>query len=290
MGGQRPPGADPAQPICPRGTRIAAIPGGNTRLIPTIAPMITKWRQLCHITRRRLPGRWLGGGGVVMAVIALSVGLGQLPGGAAVVTPARTVSSAAGIATHYVLQGGGGNCSYPGPPASGLFAALSPGEYDDAAPCGSYLEVKGPDGSVRVQVIDQCPECKAGHIDLSEKAFALLAPLARGIIPVSYRTIANPPLPAPVAFQVKNGSSRYWLALIVMNTGNAIASVQVKIAGSWHRLARTSWNGWIAQQGAGPGPFTIRVTDTLRHQVTIGGVALKPGAVQRSRTWMYRHR
>jgi expansin (peptidoglycan-binding protein) len=253
--------------------------------------MITKWRRIRHIIRRPLPG--LGGGGVAAAVIALSVGLGQLTGGAAyaaVPSMVGSVGSASGIATHYVLQGGGGNCSYPGPPASHLFVALSPKEYAGAAPCGSYLEVKGPNGSVRVKVIDQCPECKPGHIDLSEQAFAKLAPLPKGIISVSYHTITNPPLPAPVAFLVKNGSSRYWLALVVMNTGNAIASVQVKTAaGGWLKLSHVNWNAWIAQHGAGAGPFTVRVTDKLHHQVTIRNVALKPNTVQRTGTWMYGH-
>jgi expansin (peptidoglycan-binding protein) len=243
---------------------------------------------------RRWPLLKLGIGGAGAAVIALAVGLSQVPSAmanAAAPSAAGSVGAASGIATHYVLQGGGGNCSYPGPPANQLFVALSPGEYASAAPCGSYLEVKGPNGSVRVKVIDQCPECKAGHIDLSEKAFAKLAPLVKGIIPVSYHTIANPPLPATVAFEVKNGSSRYWLALIVMNTGNAIASVQVQTTpGHWMKLARTNWDGWIAQQGAGAGPFTVRVTDTLHHQVTIKNVALKPGAIQRTGTWMYGHK
>jgi expansin len=137
-------------------------------------------------------------------------------------------------------------------------------------------------------VIDQCPECKSGHIDLSEAAFAKLAPLRAGIIKVSYHTIKNPPLPGPIGFLVKNGSSRYWLALVVMNTGNAIASVQLETApGRWMKLTHANWNAWIAQQGAGPGPFTVRVTDVLRHRVTIRNVALKPNAVQRTGTWMY---
>ncbi len=239
-----------------------------------------------------MPRRLFGlGGGAVAAAIALTVGLGW-PGGAAsasVATPIGSVGFTGGIATHYVLEGGGGNCSYPGPPANGLFVALSPTEYDNAAPCGSYLEVTGPDGSVRVKVIDQCPECAKGHIDLSEKAFARLAPLVKGIIPVSYHTIANPPLPARIAFQVKPGSSQYWLALIVMNTGNAIASVKVKTAAGWQGLSRTSWDGWIAQQGAGPGPYTIRITDTQHHTRTISNVMLQPGAIQRTGTWMYGH-
>ena len=239
-------------------------------------------------------GRWtllrlgLGGGAILAAVIAVAVGMSQVAG----VRACAAVLSAAGgsgqIATHYVLQGGGGNCSYPGPPADNLYVALSPSEYDSAAPCGSYLEVNGPDGSVRVKVVDQCPECAIGHIDLSATAFAQIAPLSAGLISVSYQTIANPPLPGPLSFVVKTGSSQYWLALVVMNTGNAVASVQVESAsGGWLNLTRTNWDGWIAQSGAGPGPFTIRVTDTLGHQATVGGIALNPGAVQGTGSDMY---
>ena len=92
-----------------------------------------------------------------------------------------------GTATHYVLAGLP-NCSYASPPANDLFVALSPSEYDGAAACGGYMTVTGPDGSVTVQAIDQCPDCAAGHIDLSEPAFAELAPLSAGLINVHYRT------------------------------------------------------------------------------------------------------
>ncbi len=257
--------------------------------------MVTKWLRNRHIMRWPLLG--LAVAGAAAAVITVSVDPGQAASGPSdsvalsAAESAAPVASGSDIATHYVLQSGGGNCSYPGPPANQLFVALPAPEYHGAAPCGSYLLVKGRNGNtVRVEVIDQCPECKAGHIDLSETAFAKLAPLVKGIIPVSYHTTGNPPLPAPVAFLVKNGSSRYWLALIVMNTGNAIASVQLQTApGHWLKLTHVNWNAWIAQQGAGPGPFTVRVTDTRGHQVTIHNVALKPGAVQRTGTWMYKH-
>jgi len=187
-----------------------------------------------------------------------------------------------------VLSGGGGNCSYPAPPPDNLYVAMPASEYDAAAPCGSYLEVTGPDGSVRVKVVDQCPECAAGHIDLSATAFARIAPLSAGLIPVSYHTIADPPLPGPLSFIVKTGSSRYWLALVVMNTGNALSEAQVESgSGGWQTLTRTNYNAWIAQSGAGPGPFTIRLTDTLGNQATASGIALEPGAVQGTGTYMY---
>lgn len=131
---------------------------------------------------------------------------------------AQQAGEVSGIATHYVLQGLP-NCSYPSPPADGLFAALPPGEYDSAAACGGYLEVHGPDGSVRVEVIDQCPGCGAGHIDLSEAAFSAIASLNQGLIDVTYQPLVNPSLPGPVSLLVKQGSSQYWLALLAMNTG-----------------------------------------------------------------------
>jgi expansin len=259
--------------------------------------------------RGRLPWFGLGVTGAGLAAVALAavVGIGQLAGGQ---TACRTTASASsgsvmslpplsltalseqsgtvsGIATHYVLAGLP-NCSYPSPPANDLFVALSPSEYDGAAACGGYLTVTGPDGSVTVQVVDQCPDCAAGHIDLSEPAFAELAPLGAGLINVHYQHLTDPPLQGPITMEVKSGSSQYWLALLADNTGNPLATVQVETAsGGWLGLARASYNYWIAQSGAGPGPFTVRLTDIEGNQVTLHNVALDPGAVQSTGVYMY---
>jgi len=238
--------------------------------------------------RWRWPLAGLGAGGGI-AVVVLVVGIGQVaqPQACAAVLSAAAAGGASGqTATHYVLQGLP-NCSYPSPPADGLFAALPPGEYASAAACGGYLQVTGPDGSVRVKVVDQCPDCGAGHVDLSEAAFARLAPLSAGLINVSYAPVSDPPLPGPVSIEVKQGSSRYWLALLADNTGNPLASVQVKTSSGWLTLARATYNYWIAQSGSGPGPFTVRLTDTKGHQATVPGITLDPGAVQPTGTWMY---
>jgi expansin len=248
---------------------------------------------------RRRNRRWpvlgfgIGGVAVAAAVVALAVGMSQAVGtrACAAVLPAGQAQQAddvSGIATHYVLQSLP-NCSYPSPPADGLFVALSPGEYDNAAACGGYLEVHGPDGSVRVEVIDQCPGCGAGHIDLSEAAFSAIAPLNQGLIDVTYQPLVNPALPGPISMLVKQGSSQYWLALLAMNTGNPLASVQVRSesGGGWHNLVQASYNYWVAQSGAGAGPFTVRLADTQGHVVTVQDVALSPGVTQGTETWMY---
>jgi expansin len=239
----------------------------------------------------RRSARWplfgLGGLGAVAAVIIVAIGLGQVAGGRACASVMPAAATTAGTATHYVLTGTG-NCSYPSPPADGLFVALSPAEYHGAAACGGYVEVSGPNGSVRAEVIDQCPPCAAGHIDLSEAAFARIAPLSAGLVSVTYRAVADPALPAPVALRVKEGSSRYWLALLAMNTGNPLASVQVQSTpGGWRDLVRADYNDWIAASGAGSGPFTVRLTDTAGHQVAVHGVTLEPGVVQDTGIRMY---
>jgi expansin (peptidoglycan-binding protein) len=251
--------------------------------------------------RRPLLGLGVTGAGLAAIALVVMVSIGQLTGGQAACTSSALSSSAlslsaltapsgtvSGIATHYVLDGLP-NCSYPTPPSNGLFVALSPSEYDSAAACGGYMTVTGPSGSsVTVQVIDQCPECATGHIDLSEPAFAELAPLGAGLINVHYQYLVDPPLPGPITMEVKQGSSQYWLALLADNTGNPLASVQVETAsGGWVNLAQANYNYWIAQSGAGSGPFTVRLTDTQGHTVTVRNVDLDPGAVQSTGTYMY---
>ena len=279
-----------------------------------------------RIPRRRLTGRaglagrWLAGfragtvaaasAGAVVVLVALAVGISQataapacasviMPGtgtatGTSAVTTGAVTGAAAGAqtsgeATHYELASGGmGNCSYPSPPAGQLYVALPPSEYGAAAACGSYLQVSGPDGSVTVEVVDQCPECQAGHIDLSEQAFAKIAPLSTGLVPVTYHTIADPPLPAPLSMLVKAGSSAYYLALLPINNGNPLATVAVSQgSGGWQELSRTTYGYWLASSGAGPGPFSVRLTDSLGHQATVHGITISPGVVQSTGTSMY---
>ncbi|MEW1836390.1 expansin EXLX1 family cellulose-binding protein [Nonomuraea angiospora] len=209
-------------------------------------------------------------------------------GGKAAGGKATKGKATSGKATFYRLRSEGGNCSYPSPPAGDLYVALSPAEYRAARACGGYLTVTGPKGSVRVKVVDQCPECPAGHIDLSRKAFARVADPGEGRVGVTYSPAANPKLGRPLSFRVKEGSSQGWLALLVIDHGNPLASVEVKAAGrAWRKLARADYNYWITESGAGRGPFSVRVTDARGHRVTANGVRLAPATVQRTTTKMY---
>ncbi|MEV6690438.1 expansin EXLX1 family cellulose-binding protein [Micromonospora sp. NPDC051196] len=251
--------------------------------------------------QRRRTGRWLAGGAVVAlaTVLGLTLALrsGAAPACAAPIRPqtaallappaASTVHK--GKATFYDSTGMGGNCSYPAAPEDRLYVALGPDEYAAGAACGGYLDVTGPKGKVRVLISDQCPECGPGHLDLSREAFARIADPVRGVVDVSYRLVVDPPLAGPLTFRIKEGASQWWFAVLVARHGNPLRAVEVRqgSSGGWRAAGRESYNYWLIDSGAGPGPYQIRVTDTRGHRVTATGIRMAPGQVQRSTVRMY---
>lgn len=219
-----------------------------------------------------LSKRWLATGGAVVLAGILGLALLLRDGGAAC-----AAARAGGKATFYDLGGGTGNCSFPSAPADDLFVALGEADYDDGAACGGYLDVKGPKGKVRVKVIDSCPPCEPGHIDLSRTAFKKIANEIDGIVPVTFTKVRSPKVPGAVSVRLKEGSSRYWFAALVDNHGNPLRSVKV----NGTTATRTDFNYWIIDGGAGGGPFTITFTDAYGKTTTVPGVKLKPGVIQK---------
>ncbi|MEU4482427.1 expansin EXLX1 family cellulose-binding protein [Micromonospora sp. NPDC023966] len=247
------------------------------------------------------PRRWLAAGGLAALAAVVGVTL-AVRGGAApacAAPPPRALPAGAlaapplggtvhtGRATFYDSKGAGGNCSRPTAPANRLYVALGPDEYAADASCGGHLDVTGPKGTVRVLVMDRCPECEPGHLDLSAEAFARIADPVQGVVKVSYRAVVNPPLPGPLTFRVKEGASQWWFAVLVGDHGNPLRAVEVRQGGSWRAAARQDYNYWLIDSGAGPGPYTIRVTDVYGHRATATGIRLLPGQVQRSTVRMY---
>jgi expansin (peptidoglycan-binding protein) len=229
-----------------------------------------------------LPARWLATGGAVVLAGAVGVALLLQNGGSGCAAPPST-SASTGKATFYDLGSGTGNCSFPSVPADDLFVALGPSQYAGAAACGNYLDVTGPKGKVRVKVMDSCPECAAGHLDLSRTAFKKIADEVKGVVPIKYRTVVNPSTPGPLSMRIQEGASQYWFSVLVDNHANQLASVQVSSRGGAFRAAkRAPYNYWIIESGAGSGPFRIKVTDVLGHRATVSGITLSPGRVQRT--------
>jgi len=185
-------------------------------------------------------------------------------------------AATAGKATYYAADGSG-NCSFNPSPADLMVVALSTPDYRGSLVCGACVEVKGPDATIVVRVVDRCPGCDAGHIDLSEQAFAKIAEPVRGVVPVEWRHVACD-VTGPIVYRFKEGSSQWWTAVQVRNTRYAVEKLEAKVDGVYRSIERLSYNYFVAADGLGPGPYDLRVTDVLGHVLEDRGIALEVGA------------
>jgi expansin len=228
---------------------------------------------------RLLSARWLATGGAIVLAGVVGVALLLHDGGAACAAPPST-STKSGKATFYDLAGTQGNCSFD-PPADDLYVALGKTQYAGATSCGSYIDVTGPKGKVRVKVFDSCPECPVGHLDLSRTAFKKIANEVQGVVPIKYKAVRNASTPGPMSIKFVEGSSKYWWAVLIDNHANPIKSVQAKgPGGSWMTASHATYNYWIIDRNTGSGPFKIKITDTYGHTVTATNIKLKPNKTQ----------
>jgi len=173
-----------------------------------------------------------------------------------------------GIATYYDATGAGA-CMFDPSPSDLMVAAMNAEEYNNAAVCGAYVYVTGPKGVVTVRIVDLCPECKAGHLDLSREAFAQIADLPQGRVPITWQVV-SPALAGPIAYHFKDGSNQWWTAVQVRNHRNPIARLEFRDdGGQWVIVPRTSYNYFVqTNPGMGPGPYTFRVTDCYSNTLT----------------------
>jgi expansin (peptidoglycan-binding protein) len=184
--------------------------------------------------------------------------------------PAR-LATFVGEATHYDADGRG-NCSFEA--SDGMVAAVNGGDYDRAAWCGACLEVTGPSGAVVVRVVDKCPGCKPGDLDLGQAAFAALAPLAEGRIPIRWRPVACD-VTGPIAYRFKDGSNAFWTAIQIRNHRHPIKKLEWRDAtGAWSAIDRAEYNYFVTTRALGKGPYVLRVTDAYGHEVVDEGIAL----------------
>ncbi len=135
-------------------------------------------------------------------------------------------------------------------------------EWNGSAVCGECVQITGPLGQVTVRIVDQCPGCETGHLDLSQEAFAKIADVSAGNVPITWQVVACAPQ-GPVQYFIKDGSSQYWTAIQVRNAKYAIAKLEYKTgAGAYTSVTRADYNYFVVDQGVGPGPYTVRITSS----------------------------
>lgn len=192
----------------------------------------------------------------------------------------------AGVATHYDAADGNGACTY-GPTSDLMIAAMNHSDYETAKACGAYISVRAGGASVTVRVTNECPECAPGALDLSEQAFAKLAALNAGRISVTW-TLLSPSTSGTVSIRYKTGSSANWCGIQALGHRNPLARLEVSTGGGWRQLTRETYNYFLSEDGTGCGG-TLRLTDIYGEQLTVGGIAVHPDAVQATRVQFARH-
>ena len=181
-----------------------------------------------------------------------------------------------GDATAYGMPDGGGNCLFPKEEYYNdmMLAAINHEQYVDDLGCGLCAVVVSTSNDfqpIRVRILDQCPECAHGSLDLSDKAFKALTnmnpsrvKITWALIPCDVEIAGYPALVekgSKIKFHFKSGSSQWWFQVQIFNTKYPVASVEVEMNGEFVALSRELHNYWSKPDGdVGPGPYTFRVT------------------------------
>ncbi|KAM7503476.1 hypothetical protein LguiB_002380 [Lonicera macranthoides] len=180
----------------------------------------------------------------------------------------------------------GGACGYGSlvdvKPLRARVGAVSPILFKGGEGCGACYKVKCLDKSicsrraVTVIITDECPGgyCSGGrtHFDLSGAAFGRMAISGdnnqlrnRGEISVIYRRTPCKYPGKNIAFLVKEGSTNYWLSLLIeFEDGDGdVGAMHIRQANSaeWLEMSHVFGASWcINGAGALNGPFSVKLT------------------------------
>ncbi|KAI1157094.1 carbohydrate-binding module family 63 protein [Nemania diffusa] len=182
-----------------------------------------------------------------------------------------------GQSTFYGGNLNGGACSfstYTLP--SGIYGtAFSGAEWDSAAHCGACLDVTANGKSIIVMIVDKCPECEDGHLDLFENAFDYLSPSSTDLLSTSY-TFVDCPISSPLILHNKSGTSAYWFSMQVVNANEPVSKLEVSTDGgsTWQATTRQDYNFFENASGFGPDTVNVRVTSDSGSTVVVNNVGV----------------
>ena len=131
---------------------------------------------------------------------------------------------------------------------------------------------------IREKVVDQCPECDLGHLDIFADGFSQLAPTP-GIINTSYR-FTTCDISSPLVLHNKTGTSPYWFSIQVLNTSEPVANLEVSTDGgnTWLPTARQPYNFFENPAGFRTDRVMVKVTSETGKVVVVDGVGMDSDA------------
>jgi expansin (peptidoglycan-binding protein) len=163
-----------------------------------------------------------------------------------------------GVATYYAADGSGA-CGFDPSPNDLNVAAMNQPEWAGSGVCGECVAVTGPKGNVTVRIVDECPGCEVGHLDLSQQAFAQIADVSAGRVTITWKVVPCN-VTGNIAYYIKDGSSQWWTALQVRNSRLPVAKLEWLQGSTWTAIQRADYNYFVVGGGVGPGSYQVRVT------------------------------
>ena len=181
-----------------------------------------------------------------------------------------------GDGTYYDADGSG-SCLYE-PAPDLMVAAMNAPQFDNSSACGMCVEVTGPKGTIVLRIVDVCPECGSGDLDMSVHAFDLIAEHSAGRVPISWVPVACD-TSGPLAIRFKEGSSQYWLAVQARNSRIPVKRIEMQTGSGWLTLDQQHYNYHLDEGDPGPGPFTFRLTTIDGQQRVLSNIPLREAQV-----------
>lgn len=130
-----------------------------------------------------------------------------------------------------------GNCNFMAYPnaAATKYAALNSQQWDATKNCGRCAEVTCTDSrcagatkaSEVVHIVDQCPECAAGDLDLSPTVFRAITGFESDRLQIKWQFVDCPVVTSKITYCLKKGSNEFWAAIQPTNFVAGVASVKV---------------------------------------------------------------
>jgi expansin len=178
-----------------------------------------------------------------------------------------------GVATYYDFADGSGVCGYPPETGNHMVVALDAPELAATAMCGACIQIWGPSGEVTVLVVNGCPECEVGHLDLSPEAYQLIASGYQGVPPITWQYVPCD-VQGPIRYAYFAGSTNSWAWVQIRNHRQPIAKFEARAGdGSYVQLERADW-GYFKALNLPAGDQTYRVTDIYGHVLEDTGIAV----------------
>ncbi|OWZ15763.1 Carbohydrate-binding protein [Phytophthora megakarya] len=141
-----------------------------------------------------------------------------------------------GDGTAYTLgQSSAGNCNMMSALDFAItdYAALNNEQWDGLQNCGRCAEVSCADSrcadqskSIVVQILDRCPECEQGDLDLSPTVFTALTGSTPSRYTIKWKFV-DCPVSGNVNYCLKGGSNNYWTAVQPTNFATGVKSLQI---------------------------------------------------------------